>query len=477
MSPREDGGRSPLAAAGASRLREGTTKRAILPGSEAEDYDDSDATPNSKPDSDPTTADTKRASEPVPGAAATPRAAIVEPVTDNKDRLGLSRTSSQRRHRRRNGRGRSGSHPPSSTSSSSSASSSSTSSSSSFRAAGEAPSGSSYSDDGHSTLGSGRAGGRHRGRRARRGSRPGQRRSSGSVNGELVDAIAAAAGSNQSSSENVLGSSSAKVNGIGGIGDYDNANLGLGETFDGGTGVGKTPGGALAVDLNGGGFAPPAPRALNRDFVLRQELDQQRRRFAEQTFIAVIVTLAFVVLENELQYQYRGRSWTRGAVTSLKCVISLLSALTVLLILRTYIAESHIAKMRHLVPHSARFVDTPGFTMCLAECLLCSLHVPPFVDFVMRFTSTVNGEDVQTVIQGDALNCFLFVRLYVMIRVVRYRSRWNTAGAAFIGSLNKVVFDTGFIIKTFAHLTPFRMLFMGTVAFLCLFFFFFFFFF
>ncbi len=185
---------------------------------------------------------------------------------------------------------------------------------------------------------------------------------------------------------------------------------------------------------------------------------QSRKRLLSDVTAALAAVASLLAIANNEVLHSGGPS---SAVTLIKAGITAASAIQVVVTVLFYLSCFAMDKFLHLAPPDAPFRSSRHIKWCVLESLFCALHVPPGVDFVvsMKRISTTPQVSETSDFTGDALNCFVFLRLLLLFRVVRYRSQWYSAGATFIGALNRVHFNLFFVIKAMTHLSPFRLLF------------------
>ena len=90
------------------------------------------------------------------------------------------------------------------------------------------------------------------------------------------------------------------------------------------------------------------------------------------------------------------------------------------------------------------------------EMSVCSLHVPPFVDFAIDMRLPVwKDADVHYDMHVNILSLFAVVRLYVLLRVLRNRVGFRSPGAVYIGKVNGVKADSvSFALKLLLKKAP-----------------------
>ena len=101
----------------------------------------------------------------------------------------------------------------------------------------------------------------------------------------------------------------------------------------------------------------------------------------------------------------------------------------------------------------------------IMEIIVCAIHpIPAHFDFVWT-TMHSDGKTIlsDTVSLDVVLSLFMFLRLYLIARVMLLHSKLFTdASSRSIGALNRINFDTKFVLKTLMTICP------GTVLLVCM---------
>lgn len=220
---------------------------------------------------------------------------------------------------------------------------------------------------------------------------------------------------------------------------------------------GPPPAPQPALSLPGSPTAGSEKREEGGPWKRRREMQSQKRLLSDLSAVLAAVASILAIANNEVLHS-GGPSL---AVSLIKAGITAASAIHVVVTVLFYLSCFAMDKFLHLAPADAPFRSSRHMKWCLLESLVCALHVPPGVTFVvsMKRIATTPQVSETSDFTGDALNCFVFLRLLLLFRVVRYRSQWYSAGATFIGALNRVHFNLFFVIKAMTHLSPFRLLF------------------
>lgn len=93
----------------------------------------------------------------------------------------------------------------------------------------------------------------------------------------------------------------------------------------------------------------------------------------------------------------------------------------------------------------------------LLEFLICAIHpIPENFTFIWSGVLAEQKQSFQTVVSVDIiLSLPMFLRLYLICRVMLLHSKLFTdASSRSIGALNRIHFDTKFVLKTLMTICP-----------------------
>lgn len=102
-------------------------------------------------------------------------------------------------------------------------------------------------------------------------------------------------------------------------------------------------------------------------------------------------------------------------------------------------------------------MSVPRVAQIVTELLLCAIHPPP-VSYTFMWTIY----DIKSLVYRTAevpvdliFSLPMFVRLYLIVRVMLLHSKLFTdASSRSIGALNKITFNTRFVLKTLMTIFP-----------------------
>jgi|EP00945_MAST-04E_sp_MAST-4E-sp1_P008262 hypothetical protein len=166
--------------------------------------------------------------------------------------------------------------------------------------------------------------------------------------------------------------------------------------------------------------------------------------------MVVELELSRLQADNIVDVGYEINAIIKGC-TSLSTLLLLFS------INRYWHVKIEVFKVKHLVHDSATVWSVPDFKRAiLIEFLVCSFHIPPYVDQAIG--------PLYTNLHSNALGCFMFLRLYMLPRIIKqhFKSNYVSHKVRIIGAINKVPFNNLFVIKASLTLHPYSML-MGAL--------------
>ncbi|XP_077478601.1 small conductance calcium-activated potassium channel protein 2 isoform X1 [Stigmatopora argus] len=197
----------------------------------------------------------------------------------------------------------------------------------------------------------------------------------------------------------------------------------------------------------------------------RRALFEKRKRLSDYALIFGMFGIVVMVIETELSWGAYGKESLYSL--ALKCLISLSTIILLGLIIIYHAREIQL----FMVDNAAddwRIAMTYEriFFICL-EILVCAIHPIPG-----NYTFTWNARLAFTYVpsQTDAdvdiiLSIPMFLRLYLIARVMLLHSKLFTdASSRSIGALNKINFNTRFVMKTLMTICPGTVLLVFTIS-------------
>ncbi|XP_055064776.1 small conductance calcium-activated potassium channel protein 2 isoform X1 [Misgurnus anguillicaudatus] len=197
----------------------------------------------------------------------------------------------------------------------------------------------------------------------------------------------------------------------------------------------------------------------------RRALFEKRKRLSDYALIFGMFGIVVMVIETELSWGAYGKESLYSL--ALKCLISLSTIILLGLIIIYHAREIQL----FMVDNAAddwRIAMTYEriFFICL-EILVCAIHpIPGNYTFTwtarLAFSYTPSKTDADVDI---ILSIPMFLRLYLIARVMLLHSKLFTdASSRSIGALNKINFNTRFVMKTLMTICPGTVLLVFTIS-------------
>ncbi|XP_071887024.1 small conductance calcium-activated potassium channel protein 2 isoform X5 [Anas platyrhynchos] len=229
-----------------------------------------------------------------------------------------------------------------------------------------------------------------------------------------------------------------------------------------GPGPGPGPGGP-----NNGGGKPSKKKNQNIGYKLghRRALFEKRKRLSDYALIFGMFGIVVMVIETELSWG----AYTKESLYSLalKCLISLSTIILLGLIIVYHAREIQL----FMVDNGAddwRIAMTYEriFFICL-EILVCAIHPIPG-NYTFTWTARLAFSYAPSTTTADVdiiLSIPMFLRLYLIARVMLLHSKLFTdASSRSIGALNKINFNTRFVMKTLMTICPGTVLLVFSIS-------------
>ncbi|NWU71702.1 KCNN2 protein, partial [Pterocles burchelli] len=229
-----------------------------------------------------------------------------------------------------------------------------------------------------------------------------------------------------------------------------------------GPGPGPGPGGA-----NNGGGKSSKKKNQNIGYKLghRRALFEKRKRLSDYALIFGMFGIVVMVIETELSWG----AYTKESLYSLalKCLISLSTIILLGLIIVYHAREIQL----FMVDNGAddwRIAMTYEriFFICL-EILVCAIHPIPG-NYTFTWTARLAFSYAPSTTTADVdiiLSIPMFLRLYLIARVMLLHSKLFTdASSRSIGALNKINFNTRFVMKTLMTICPGTVLLVFSIS-------------
>nr|XP_034956052.1 small conductance calcium-activated potassium channel protein 2 isoform X2 [Zootoca vivipara] len=226
-------------------------------------------------------------------------------------------------------------------------------------------------------------------------------------------------------------------------------------------------GGGSQTNSGGGGSKSSKKKNQNIGYKLghRRALFEKRKRLSDYALIFGMFGIVVMVIETELSWG----AYTKESLYSLalKCLISLSTIILLGLIIVYHAREIQL----FMVDNGAddwRIAMTYEriFFICL-EILVCAIHpIPGNYTFTWTARLAFSYTPSTTIADVDIiLSIPMFLRLYLIARVMLLHSKLFTdASSRSIGALNKINFNTRFVMKTLMTICPGTVLLVFSIS-------------
>uniref|UniRef100_A0A6Q2XB04 Potassium calcium-activated channel subfamily N member 2 n=1 Tax=Esox lucius TaxID=8010 RepID=A0A6Q2XB04_ESOLU len=197
----------------------------------------------------------------------------------------------------------------------------------------------------------------------------------------------------------------------------------------------------------------------------RRALFEKRKRLSDYALIFGMFGIVVMVIETELSWGAYGKESLYSL--ALKCLISLSTIILLGLIIIYHAREIQL----FMVDNAAddwRIAMTYEriFFICL-EILVCAIHPIPG-NYTFTWTARLAFSYTPSKTEADVdiiLSIPMFLRLYLIARVMLLHSKLFTdASSRSIGALNKINFNTRFVMKTLMTICPGTVLLVFTIS-------------
>ncbi|XP_069137249.1 small conductance calcium-activated potassium channel protein 1-like [Argopecten irradians] len=188
----------------------------------------------------------------------------------------------------------------------------------------------------------------------------------------------------------------------------------------------------------------------------RKTLYERRRKISDYCLVFGMGGIVLMIVETELTM---ANVYLKDHVCSfvLKSLISLSTLILVCLILAYHALEIQLFAIDNCVEDWRIAISWKRLSQLLTEILVCVVHPIPGNFHFTWYTMKYDGSELlKNVVPVDILLSLpMFLRLYLIARVMLLHSRLFTdASSRSIGALNRISFDTRFVLKTLMTICP-----------------------
>lgn len=189
----------------------------------------------------------------------------------------------------------------------------------------------------------------------------------------------------------------------------------------------------------------------------RKALFEKRKRISDYALTFALIGIAFMILECELS---AADVYTKSSVQShaVKTIISVTTVLLLALIGAYHALEVQLFMIDNCADDWRIAMTLKRMGQILLELVICVIHPIPY-ELYFTWTTRLNnhgGRLVSTQVPLDVVLALpMFFRLYLICRVMLLHSKLFTdASSRSIGALNRISFDTRFVLKTLMTICP-----------------------
>lgn len=223
------------------------------------------------------------------------------------------------------------------------------------------------------------------------------------------------------------------------------------------------------VREGGGRSGGRAPQKKNKDIGYklghRRALFEKRKRLSDYALIFGMFGIVVMVTETELSWGV----YTKESSYSfaLKCLISLSTVILLGLIIMYHAREIQLFMVDNGADDWRIAMTYERIFFIVLELLVCAIHPIPG-QYVFTWTARLAFTYTPSVADADVdiiLSIPMFFRLYLIGRVMLLHSKLFTdASSRSIGALNKINFNTRFVMKTLMTICPGTVLLVFSIS-------------
>ncbi|XP_015243802.1 PREDICTED: small conductance calcium-activated potassium channel protein 1 [Cyprinodon variegatus] len=197
----------------------------------------------------------------------------------------------------------------------------------------------------------------------------------------------------------------------------------------------------------------------------RRALFGKRKQLSDYALVCGMFGIIAMVIETELSRAF----YTKESIYSyvLKGLISISTAILLGLILMYHVREIQLFMVDNGADDWRIAMTFERILLIALELLICAIHPIPG-QYVFTWTARLAFSYTSSVADADVdifLSVPMFLRLYLIGRVMLLHSKLFTdASSRSIGALNKINFDTRFVMKTLMTICPGTVLLVFSVS-------------
>ncbi|XP_046749860.1 small conductance calcium-activated potassium channel protein isoform X2 [Diprion similis] len=218
-------------------------------------------------------------------------------------------------------------------------------------------------------------------------------------------------------------------------------------------------GGGSMKGPSGGSIGPASKHKPNVGYRLgrRKALFEKRKRISDYALVMGMFGIIVMVIENELS---SAGVYTKASFysTALKTLISMSTVILLGLISAYHALEVQLFMIDNCADDWRIAMTWQRISQISIELIICAIHPIPGEYYFLWTTKLANkGGDIGSkwVPYDVTLSLPMFLRLYLICRVMLLHSKLFTdASSRSIGALNRINFNTRFVLKTLMTICP-----------------------
>nr|XP_057940821.1 small conductance calcium-activated potassium channel protein 2 isoform X2 [Doryrhamphus excisus] len=235
----------------------------------------------------------------------------------------------------------------------------------------------------------------------------------------------------------------------------------------GGSGGGQAGAGTVGTGARASTSKAPKRKNQNIGYKLghRRALFEKRKRLSDYALIFGMFGIVVMVIETELSWGV----YTKSSMYSLalKCLISLSTVILLGLIIAYHAREVQLFVIDNGADDWRIAMTMERVLLIALELLVSAVHPVPG-DFKFQWRARLAFSYAPSQAEADldmVLSVPMFLRLYLIARVMLLHSKLFTdASSRSIGALNKVHFNTRFVMKTLMTICPGTVLLVFSIS-------------
>ncbi|XP_028672418.1 small conductance calcium-activated potassium channel protein 1a isoform X1 [Erpetoichthys calabaricus] len=220
-----------------------------------------------------------------------------------------------------------------------------------------------------------------------------------------------------------------------------------------------------SLGRDGGGTSHKKNKDIGYKLGHRRALFEKRKRLSDYALIFGMFGIVVMVTETELSWGVYSKESSHSF--ALKCLISLSTVILLGLIIMYHAREIQLFMVDNGADDWRIAMTYERIFFIVLELLVCAIHPIPG-QYVFTWTARLAFTYTPSVADADVdiiLSIPMFLRLYLIGRVMLLHSKLFTdASSRSIGALNKINFNTRFVMKTLMTICPGTVLLVFSIS-------------